>query len=67
MEDIMQYHAVLVDETGCEFGHTFYADSMDDALDYLDTQYPESAVAQLEAPQDSAARERAVWASLGGF
>ena len=63
----MQYHAVLVDETGCEFGHTFYASSNDAAWDYLDEQFPECRAVQIETQQDSAARERAAWASLGAY
>ena len=63
----MRFHAVMVDETGCEFGVTFDASSRDAAYDFLDEQYPESGVAQLETTQDAADRQRAIWASLGEY
>lgn len=63
----MRFHAIMVDETGCEFNVVFDASSHDAAYDFLDDQYPESGVAQLQTTQDAADRERAIWASLGGF
>ena len=63
----MRFHAIMVDETGCEFNVVFNASSHHAAYDYLDEQYPESGVAQLETTQDAADRERAVWASLGAY
>ena len=47
-----QYHAVMVDETGCEFGYTFNAADRHAAWDYLDEQFPESRCVQLEDPTD---------------
>lgn len=54
----MRYHAVMLDETGCEFGHTFDANNREDAWDYLDDMFPESRCVQLEDPDDTAAREK---------
>jgi len=42
-----QFHAVMIDETGCEFGVSFTAPSRDDAYDYLAEQYPESRCTDL--------------------
>lgn len=52
-----RYHAVLLDETGCEFGATVTADDRESARDQLREDYPESRVVQLESPEDAAARE----------
>lgn len=52
-----KFHAVMIDETGCEFGVSFEADSRDEAYDYLDEEYPESRVDQLEDEGQSRARE----------
>lgn len=56
-----QYHAVLLDETGCEFGHTFHANSRTEAWDHVKEQFPESRCIQLEDPSDTADREQAVY------
>ncbi len=53
-----KYHAVMLDETGCEFGAEVEADSRDEAYDILGDDYPESRVVQLESPEESDARER---------
>jgi hypothetical protein len=53
----MRYHAVMLDETGCEFGVDIEADSRDEAYDRLAEDYPESQCVQLESPQDAADRE----------
>ena len=55
----MKFHAVMIDETGCEFGHTFDARNYDDAYDYLHDCYPESRVDQVLSAEDQAERERA--------
>jgi hypothetical protein len=60
----MQFHAVMVDETGCEFGVTFDAKSYDDAYDYLHDCYPESRVDQVLDASDHAERERARYLRL---
>ena len=56
-----QYHAVMTDETGCEFGHTFNAVGRDAAWTYLDEQFPESRCVQLEDPSDTAERHQAIY------
>jgi hypothetical protein len=53
-----KYHAVMIDETGCEFGVSVTAKSRDMAYDKLQEDYPESKVAQLESPADTRRRER---------
>lgn len=53
----MRYHAVMLDETGCEFGVDIEADTHDEAYDRLAEDYPESQCVQLESPQDAADRE----------
>lgn len=58
------YHAVLTDETGCEFGADFAANSREEAMDHFRECYPESRVVQLESPQDAADRERAMYARI---
>ena len=55
-----KYHAVMLDETGCEFGVSFEAKSRERAWDYLDYNYPESRCVQLEDPSDRARREQAM-------
>lgn len=60
----MQFHAVMIDETGCEFGHTFDAADRDAAWEYLDDRYPESRVDQLESSADTRERERRVYERL---
>lgn len=55
------YWAVLLDETGCEFGAGVTATDREAAYDYLRDNYPESRVVQLESPQDRAEREARIW------
>lgn len=59
-----KYHAVLLDETGCEFGHSFTATDREAAWDYIREAFPESQCVQLEDPQDTADREAALYASI---
>jgi hypothetical protein len=56
-----KYHAVMLDETGCEFGVELEADSREDAYEQLEDDYPESNCVQLESRADSDARERAMY------
>jgi hypothetical protein len=56
-----QYHAVMLDETGCEFGATVVAVDRAGAYAALAEDYPESRCVQLESPEDTAARERAMY------
>ncbi len=63
-----RYHAVLTDETGCEFGADIDAPDRATAHDELRDMYPESRVVQLESPQDARDRESRMHAhiSAGG-
>jgi hypothetical protein len=60
---MIQFHAVMVDETGCEFGASVRAATREEAYEMLEENYPESRVAQLESPQDAAAREARIYAA----
>lgn len=51
------FHAVFLDETGCEFGATIEAETKDEAWAKAAEDYPESSCVQLESPQDAAERE----------
>lgn len=55
------YHAVMIDETGCEFGAEIEAETKAEASDQLRENYPESRIDQLESPADSAAREKRIY------
>lgn len=52
----MKYHAVMLDETHCEFGVDVDADTRDEAYAQLEEDYPESSVVQLESSSDTADR-----------
>ena len=52
------YHAVMLDETGCEFGVTVKARSRAKAREELREDYPESRCVQLESHLDTMKRER---------
>lgn len=56
-----QYHAVLFDETGCEFGHTFEANTSAEAWNYIHEAFPESRCVQLDDPSDEARRLNAIY------
>jgi hypothetical protein len=56
-----QFHAVMLDETGCEFGASVTAGSREAAYEYLSENYPESRCIQLESPADTAAREKRIY------
>jgi hypothetical protein len=43
-DDTMRFYILLRDELGDTFGVTMYAESLDDCLDLLDEEYPESSV-----------------------
>lgn len=58
---MIDFHAVLIDETGCEFGATIRAASKAEAWDEVREQYPESRCVQMESPEDTAARERRIY------
>lgn len=60
----IDFHAVLVDETGCEFGATIRAANKAEAWDEVREQYPESRCVQMESPEDTAAREARIYAEV---
>lgn len=56
------YHAVMLDETRCEFGVTVPADRGGlDPYDWLRENYPESTCVQLETPEQALEREQAIY------
>ena len=55
------FHAVLIDETGCDFGVDIDAASKAEAYAALQDDYPESRVEQIESREDTAAREHATY------
>lgn len=55
------YHAVMMDECGGEFGVSFEAKSREEAYDYLQENYPESQVDQLEDSTQTAEREKRIY------
>lgn len=56
-----RYHAVMIDETSCEFPADVEAETRAEAYDILREHYPESKIAQIESPEDTAAREKAMY------
>lgn len=60
------FHAVMIDETGCEFGASVEASSRDEAYDQLRERYPESRCDQLESPEDTAEREARIYREVMG-
>lgn len=60
--EMTMYHAVMLDETRCEFGVTFEVDGGKQmARDYLRQEYPESQCVQLETEQDTMEREKLLY------
>lgn len=59
---MINYHAVMLDETGCEFGHSFRAATREQAWAYLQENCPESRCVQLEDDDDTRRREAAIYA-----
>jgi hypothetical protein len=58
---MIKFHAVLTDECGSEFGADVTANTRMEAYAMLDEDYPESRVVQLESPDDTARREKAIY------
>ena len=60
----MEYHATMIDETGCEFGYTMDVDpDVTNVTEYFREMFPESTVVLVEpvdAPS-SKAKAYAVW------
>ncbi len=61
---MINYHAVMSDECGGEFGVSLRAKNKDEAYERLAEDYPESNCVQLESPQDTARRESAIYARV---
>lgn len=59
-----KFHAVMIDETGCEFGACVEAASQDEAYEYLRNDYPESRCVQLESPEDTRLRQARMYAHI---
>lgn len=57
---MIKFHAVMLDETRCEFGADVEANSREEAYRLLEEDYPESTCIQLESPEDTKRRERAL-------
>lgn len=55
---MIDFRAVMLDETGCEFGVGVRAGSRAEAIEKLREEYPESRCVQLESPADRRAREQ---------
>lgn len=53
----MKFHAVMLDETGCEFGVDLECDTRDNAYAALKNMYEESRCVQLESDDDTRERE----------
>lgn len=62
MTKFIRFHAVMSDAPGHEFGASCTASSRSEAYEILAENYPESRVLQLESPEDTQAREDAIWA-----
>lgn len=60
----MKIHAVMIDETGCEFGVEVYADSKDEAIRILGSIFPESYVDQIKTMADIRKREADIAAEI---
>ena len=61
---LTHFHAVMIDETGCEFGAGIDASTRYEAYDLLRDMYPESRIDQLESPDDTARREAETYARV---
>ena len=58
---LTRYHAVMLDETRCEFGVSFTAATRTKAYEYLEENHPESRCVQLETPAQARERERRLY------
>lgn len=58
---MVKFHAVMLDETGCEFGAGVEAEDREAAREQLRDNYPESRVVQLESPEDTRQREAVMY------
>lgn len=60
-----KYHAVMIDETGCEFGVDLEANSRSKAFKWLEENYPESRCDQLETRAQARKRENDMYRFIG--
>lgn len=62
------YHAVMIDETGCEFGVTLRARDMTAAREQLEEDYPESRIDEIRSVSawEQAQRDREEFFLNGG-
>ena len=51
-----KFHAVMIDETGCEFGATVEAANHSDARAKLREDYPESRIDEIRSDEEQAQR-----------
>jgi hypothetical protein len=58
---MIEFHAVMIDETGCEFGVAIEATDRQTAYEQLQEDWPESRCVQLETRQDQYKREREMY------
>ena len=56
-----KFHAVMLDETRCEFGVSFTARSREAAYKWLEENYVESRCVQLESAADTRKREKRLY------
>lgn len=56
-----KFHAVMLDETRCEFGAEVTAKTREAAYAKLAENYPESRCVQLESPADTRRREKRLY------
>ncbi len=62
-----EYWAVMLDETGCEFGTGVKARNKSEAYEILREDYPESQCVQLESPEDTARREQEMYERINDY
>ena len=58
------FHAVMIDECGCEFGAGVHAKNHHEARLELSEMFPESRIAQIESPRDRRNRESEMFARI---
>lgn len=58
---MIKFYAVMLDETGCEFGTGVEATSRSAAYEKLAEDYPESRCVQLESPEDADRRNQEMY------
>ena len=65
MPRMIQYHAVMIGETGEEFGADVEASSKEEARRKLRRDYPEArGIDQIESPEDTREREARIYRDI---